>query len=55
MGPVGKLSRLGPGDHPESKADCGQTIQLKSESEGANDVPDPPHEHRYSPRTDGLV
>ena len=41
VGPVGKPSRPGPGDHPGSKAAYGQTIQLKSESEGANDVPDP--------------
>ena len=41
VGPVGKPSRPGPVYHPGSEADCGQTIQLRSESEGANDVPDP--------------
>ena len=41
VGPVGKPSRPGPGDHPESIADCGQTIQLRGESEGTNEVPDP--------------
>ena len=41
VGPVGKPSRPGSIDHPGSEADCGQTIQLRSESEGATDVPDP--------------
>ena len=41
MGPVGNPSRPGPGDHPESIADCGQTIQLRGESEGTNEVPVP--------------
>ena len=41
LGPVGKPSRPGPGDHPEGIADCGQTIQLRGESEGTNEVPDP--------------
>ena len=39
VGPVGKPSR--PGDQPESIADCGQTIQLRGESEDTNKVPDP--------------
>ena len=41
VGPVGKPSRPGPGDQPESIADCGQTIQVRGESEGTNKVPDP--------------
>ena len=54
VGPVGKPSRPGPGDHPGSKADCGQTIQLKSESEGANDVPDPVIQTGSDVRTDRM-
>ena len=54
MGPVGKPSRPGPGDHPGSKADCGQTVQLKSESEGANDVPDPVIQTGSDVRTDRM-
>ena len=38
---VGKPSRPRPGDQPESIADCGQTIQLRGESEDTNKVPDP--------------
>ena len=41
VGPVGKPSRPGPGDQPERIADCGQTIQLRGESEDTNKVPDP--------------
>ena len=41
VGPVGKPSRPGPGDQLESIADCGQTIQLRGESEDTNKVPDP--------------
>ena len=41
VGPVGKPSRPGPGDQPESIADCRQTIQLRGESEDTNKVPDP--------------
>ena len=41
VGPVSNPSRPGPGDHPESIADCGQTIQLRGESEGTNEVPVP--------------
>ena len=52
MGHVGKPSRPGPGDHPGSKADCGQMIQLRSESEGANDVPDPVIQTGSDVRTD---
>ena len=54
VGPVGKPSRPGPSDHPESKADCGQTIQLRSESEGANDVPDPVIQTGSGVRTDRM-
>ena len=54
VGPVGKPSRPGPGDHPGSKADCGQTIQLRSESEGTNDVPDPVIQTGSDVRTDRL-
>ena len=41
VGPVGKPSRPGPGDQPESIADFGQTIQLRGELEDTNKVPDP--------------
>ena len=54
VGPVGKPSRPGPIDHPGSEADCGQTIQLRSESEGATDVPDPVIQTGSDVRTDRM-
>ena len=54
VGPVGKPSRPGPMDHPGSEADCGQTIQLRSQSEGATDVPDPVIQTGSDVRTDRM-
>ena len=54
VGPVGKPSRPGPGDNPESIADCGQTIQLRGESEGTNEVPDPVIQTGSDVRTDRM-
>ena len=54
VGPVGKPSRPGPGDYPESIADCGQTIQLRGESEGTNEVPDPVIQTGSDVRTDRM-